>query len=411
MSLRNVLAVALGIFAAIGGFVDIGDLVFNTQAGAIFGFQLLWVVVAGVVGIIVYSEMCGRVSAVAKRPVFDLVRERAGFGAGLGTLVASEVVNLMTCAAEIGGVALCLKLLSGLPYRLLILLAVIGLAVSCWVLPFRWIERVFGYLGLGLLVFVVAAIKLHPDWGRVAHGFVPGSHSGGSLLVYLYFVVGILGTAMSPYEVYFYSSGVVEDRWSLKDLGLNKVTAIIGYALGGTLSMALIIVAAVLFLPSGISPQFLGTPALAAGHTVGQVGLLLALVGILFAVGGAAIETSFSGAYNLAQFFGWKWGKKERPAAASRFTLSWLVIFALAFLVVMTGYDPVKLTEYSVIFSVVALPLTYLPILLVANDRTYMGASVNGKLANFFGVLYFIVIVAIAVAAIPLMLLTHGGQG
>ena len=139
MSLRNVLAVALGIFAAIGGFVDIGDLVFNTQAGAIFGFQLLWVVVVGVVGIIVYSEMCGRVSAVAKRPVLDLVRERAGFGAGLGTLVASEVVNLMTCAAEIGGVALCLKLLSGLPYRLLIPLAVIGLAVSCWVLPFRWI--------------------------------------------------------------------------------------------------------------------------------------------------------------------------------------------------------------------------------------------------------------------------------
>lgn len=216
---------------------------------------------------------------------------------------------------------------------------------------------------------------------------------------------------MSPYEVYFYSSGVVEDRWSLKDLGLNKVTAIIGYALGGTLSMALMIVAAVLFLPSGISPQFLGTPALAAEHAVGQVGLLLALVGILFAVGGAAIETSFAGAYNLAQFFGWKWGKKERPAAASRFTLSWLVIFVLAFLVVMSGYDPVKLTEYSVIFSVVALPLTYLPILLVANDRAYMGESANGKLANFFGVLYFIVIVAIAVAAIPLMLLTNGGQG
>ena len=51
----------------------------------------------------------------------------------------------------------------------------------------------------------------------------------------------------------------------------------------------------------------------------------------------------------------------------------------------MTGYDPVKLTEYSVIFSVVALPLTYLPILLVANDRAYMGANVNGKLANFLG--------------------------
>ena len=164
----------------------------------------------------------------------------------------------------------------------------------------------------------------------------------------------------------------------------------IGYGLGGFLSLALMIVAAVLFLPRGISPEFLGTPPLAAEHVLGQVGLVLALVGILFAVGGAAIETSFSGAYNLAQFFGWKWGKKERPAGAARFTLSWLVIFGLAMAVVMTGYDPVKLTEYSVIFSVVALPLTYLPILLVANDRSYMGANVNGRLANILGILYFV---------------------
>ena len=163
MSMKNVLAVALGIMSAIGGFVDIGDLVFNTQAGATFGFQLLWVVVVGVVGIIVYSEMCGRVSAVSGRPVFDLVRERAGFGSGLATLIASEIVNLMTCAAEVGGVAICFQLLSGLPYRLLIPLAVLLLVVTSWVLPFRWLERLFGYLGLGLLVFAVAAIKLNPD--------------------------------------------------------------------------------------------------------------------------------------------------------------------------------------------------------------------------------------------------------
>src|SRR6185437_16884644 len=327
------------------------------------------------------------------------------------TLIASEVVNLMTCAAEIGGVAITLQLLSGLPYRLLILLGVVALVLCSWILPFDWIERIFGYLGLGLLVFAVAAIKLHPDWGEVGRGFVPGAHSGGSLMVYLYFVVGLLGAAMTPYEVYFYSSGAVEDGWGLKELGLNKVTSMIGYGLGGFLSFSLMIVAGTLFLPRNIDPQFLGTPPLAAADALGQVGLLLALVGILFAVGGAAIETCFSGAYNTAQFFGWRWGKKEPPAAASRFTLAWLVIFALAFLVVMTGYDPVKLTEYSVIFSVVALPLTYLPILLVANDHTYMGSKTNGRLANFFGVLYFFVIIAIALAAIPLLFLTHGGQG
>jgi Mn2+/Fe2+ NRAMP family transporter len=279
------------------------------------------------------------------------------------------------------------------------------------VLPFEWIERVFGYLGLCMLVFAVAAVKLHPDWSHVAHGLVPGSHQGGSTMVYLYFVVGLLGAAMTPYEVYFYSSGAVEDQWGIKDLGLNKVTAMIGYGLGGLLSFSLMIVAAMVFLPQGISPELLGTPALGAEHALGQVGLLLALIGILFAVGGAAIETCFSGAYNLSQFFGWRWGKRERPAAASRFTLSWLIIFALALVVIMSGYDPVKLTEYSVIFSVVALPLTYLPILLVANDRAYMGRYANGRLANVLGIAYFFVILAIAVAAIPLMIITNGGQG
>jgi manganese transport protein len=157
---KQFLQIALGILSAIGGFVDIGDLVFNTQAGATFGFQLLWVVVIGVVGIIVYSEMCGRVAAISKRPVFDLVRERVGFSAGLSTLIASEVVNLMTCAAEVGGVAIVLQLLSGLPYRFLIVLGVIGLVVISWVLPFEWLERLFGYVGLCLLVFAVAAIKV-----------------------------------------------------------------------------------------------------------------------------------------------------------------------------------------------------------------------------------------------------------
>ena len=132
----KVFKIALGILAAIGGFVDIGDLVFNVAAGAIFGYQLLWVVVIGVVGIIVYSEMCGRVAAVSNKAVFDAVRERVGFRAGLVTLVAAQVVNLMTLAAEVGGVAICLRLLSGLPYRWLILAAIVGLGIVVWVISF-----------------------------------------------------------------------------------------------------------------------------------------------------------------------------------------------------------------------------------------------------------------------------------
>jgi Mn2+/Fe2+ NRAMP family transporter len=405
----KIFQIALGILAAIGGFVDIGDLVFNVSAGATFGYQLLWVVVIGVIGIIVYSEMCGRVAAVSGKAVFDVVRERLGFRTGLAALLSAQVVNLMTLTAEVGGVAICLQLLSGLPYRWLILIAGVALAIIVWVTSFDWIERIFGYGGLCLLVFAVAAVKLHPAWGAVAHGFVPHMDTQSPLL-YAYFAVGLLGAAMTPYEVYFYSSGAVEEQWGPKDLGLNRANAMIGYGLGGFLSFALMIVGGSLFLDKGIEPEFLGSITLGAEVPLGQIGLLLALVGILFAVGGAAIDTLFSGAYNLAQFLGWEWGRYRSPSGAPRFTLTWAVLLVLALGAVMTGVDPVQLTEYAVIFSAVALPLTYIPILLVANDRTYMREYVNGRLANAFGLVYLVLIMIISVTAVPLLILTNVGQ-
>jgi manganese transport protein len=405
----KIFKIALGILAAIGGFVDIGDLVFNVSAGATFGYQLLWVIVIGVVGIITYSEMCGRVAAISKKAVFDAVRERLGFKTGLMALIAAQVVNLLTLTAEIGGVAICLQLLSGLPYRWLIVVAGVALAVIVWVTSFDWIERIFGYGGLCLLVFAVAAVKLHPTWGAVAHGFVPHMHTESPLL-YAYFAIGLLGAAMTPYEVYFYSSGGIEEGWGPKDLGLNRANAVIGYGLGGFLSVALMIVGGSLFLDKGIEPEFLGSIAIGTEVPLGQIGLLLALVGILFAVGGAAIDTLFSGAYALAQFLGWEWGRYRRPRGAPRFTLAWLVLLVVALALVMTGVDPVQLTEYAVIFSAVALPLTYIPILLVANDRSYMREYTNGRLANILGLIYLVVILIVSLSAIPLMILTNVGQ-
>ena len=408
--MKKVFDIALGILAAIGGFVDIGDIVFNTAAGAMFQYQLLWAVVIGVGAIITYSEMCGRVAVVSQRAAFDAVRERLGFGIGLLALVAGQLVNLLTLAAEIGGIALALQLLAGLPFRVLLVLAVLGLGLVIWAMPFEWIERVFGYVGLTLLVFAVGAIKLHPDWGGVASGFVPHAATG-DLAVYLFFVVGLIGAATVPYEVYFYSSGAIEERWTPKDLGINRANAIIGYSLGGLLSFALMITAAELFYPRAISPETLGSVALGANVPLGEIGLLLGLIGILFAVSGAAIDTAFSGAYNAAQFFGWEWGKYRTAVEAPRFTLAWMVMLVLGFLIVVTGVDPIQVTEYSVIFSVVALPATYIPILLVANDRAYMGNYANGRVANVFGIFYLVVILVVAVAAIPLMIVSNMGQG
>jgi Mn2+/Fe2+ NRAMP family transporter len=216
---------------------------------------------------------------------------------------------------------------------------------------------------------------------------------------------------MLPYETYFYSSGAVEDKWKPSDISLNRVIVIVGFVLGSALCVALIMIGAQYFGPRHIEPQLPGIVADSAAVQFGVAGLLVAIAGMFFAFAGAAIETALTSAYNIAQFFGWPWGKFRRPRDAARFTLAWIAAFAVAAVIVLTGVDPVSVVEYSIVFSVVILPLTYLPLLLVAGDERLMGAHANGRLANVLGWSYMGVTTVAAVSAIPLLILTHGGQG
>jgi Mn2+/Fe2+ NRAMP family transporter len=398
--------IALGIIAAIGGYVDIGDLVFNTQAGARFGYQLLWAIPVGLVGIMVFAEMSGRIAAIAKKANFELVRERYGRRLALATLVASLVLTFFTLAAELGGIGLALTLFFDGPEQTFMFIGMLALAAASWFLSFDQIERLFGYGGLALLVFVAAGLHFHPDWHRLGSGFVPQAQ-GATL--YWYFAVGLVAAAFMPYEIYFYSSGAREEGWTEKDLGVNRANAMIGYGLGGLLAVGLLVTAAQVFNPAGVDPTHLGTTVLGAQAAFGETGLVLALVGIVFAIGGAAIDTCFSAAYNLAQHQGWEWGKKAKDPR--RWTMTWLACFVGGYAVVATGIDPIELTEYAVVLSVIALPLTYLPILLVAGDREIMGEHANGRFARMVGWAYFGLICVLTVSAPILLIATNGGGG
>src|SRR3569833_1923146 len=249
--MKKLLGITLGIMTALGGFVDLGQIVFTTQAGALFGYQLLWAIALGTFAIIVYMEMSGRVAVVAREPVFATVRTRLGKTLGLSTLIASNLLNLITCAAELGGVAIVIHLLTGWNERLALIGATIILSVLVLLCRFQWIERIFGLSGLLMVVFAASAVVLHPDWSQLAQGIVPkvgatGSHRG---LLYAYFAVGIFSAMLMEYEVHFYSSGAIEEDWTPKDLGENFMVASLGSILGSLITGGLLILGAVVFLP------------------------------------------------------------------------------------------------------------------------------------------------------------------
>ncbi|MGW4291906.1 NRAMP family divalent metal transporter [Micromonospora chersina] len=408
--MRKLLAATLGVLSAIGGFVDIGDLVAASQAGARFGMAHAWVLLVGVVGICAYAEMAGRIAAVSGRAVFDLVRERLGPRVALLNLVASWLVTVITLAAELGGVALALQLATGLSYLLWVPVAAVAVWLVLWRMRFELMERVFGLAGLALLVFAVALFALPTDWAELGRGALRVSPGGETWSVYWFVAVALFASTVSPYEVFFFSSGGVEERWSAADLAHARSNVLIGFPVGGFLALSLIAVATVAYHPTGASLDTLDQVARPVLTALGGAGLAAAVLAFFAVTFGAALETGLSAAYAASQYFGWQWGKRVSPREAARFHSVLLVGLLLGVLLLMTAVDPVQLTEYMLVLSAVVLPLTYLPILVVANDRNYLGDRVNGWWTNLLGAVFLLLIVAASVAAIPLAIVTRMGR-
>ena len=410
--MKKLLGVTLGIMTALGGFVDFGQIVFTVQAGASFRYELLWAILLGTAAIILYMEMCGRVAVVAREPVFAVVREQLGPKLGLAVLIASNLLNLITCAAELGGIAIILHLLTGWPEKVLLAAAALALGLMVALLRFQWIERIFGLAGLMMIVTVISAVKMGPDWKGIGAGLLPRLLAGGGhqTMRYWYFAVGIFSAMLMEYEVHFYSSGAIEEDWTPDDLGENFMVASFGSILGSLLTIGLLALGALIFLPRHIFPDLLSSAVFAGAFPFAQKALLLSLLGVLACIAGAAVETALSGAYNLCQFFNLEWGKSRRVREVPLYTAAWLSMFGLALLIGLTGLRPLQLVNISIIFGMVIMPLTYYPILRVAADRNVMGKHVNSKSDTAIGTAFLLLITLAAAAAIPLMLLTHFGK-
>jgi Mn2+/Fe2+ NRAMP family transporter len=408
--MKKLVGITLGIMTALGGFVDLGQIVFTMQAGALFGYRLMWAIALGTVAIIVYMEMCGRIAVVAREPVFAVVRDRLGRRLGLITLIASNLLNLITCAAELGGIAIVLHLLTGWPEKPLLIGTTIVFTVIVFLFRFQWIERTFGLSGLIMSIFAVSAIALRPDLSGFAHGLVPTLPQKGQLLLYSYFAVGIFSAMLMEYEVHFYSSGAMEEDWKPKDLGENFLVSAFGSVLGSVLTAALLVLGVLIFMPRGIFPEMLSTTATAGVFPFGEKALVVTLLGIVACLGGAAVETALSGAYNLCQFFNLAWGKNRPAKAVPVFTAAWILMFAAALVIAVSGVRPLELVNVSIVFGMAIMPLTYYPILRVAADKNIMREHVNSRWDTVIASVFFVLITLAAIAAIPLMIITHSGR-
>ena len=399
--MKKILQLTLGIITSVGGFLEIGSVVTAAQAGANYGYKLLWAILLGTICLIFLVEMSGRLSAVSKHTIVDATRERFGFPFFSIVMLGIVAVAFLVLVAELGGIGLSLQILSGIGFRWWALPVSIMVWLLMWKGTFSLIENGASLLGLVTISFAVAAVKLHPDWGNLAHGFLP-TMPGDQKAKYGFIAVSILGASISPYLMYFYSSGAIEDKWDESYIPMNRIIAGFGMTFGGFLSMAVLVAAALSLQPRGIDVEKFEQAALLMTPALTKWGFYLFAFSMLFACLGAALEISLAIAYFFAQGLGWSWGEDLDPSRDARFAFVYTIIILLGAIPLLLGIDPIKVTVMSMALTSATLPLAIVPFLFLMNDPIYLGKHRNGWLSNSVVAIVVLISFVLAIISIPL---------
>ena len=174
---------------------------------------------------------------------------------------------------------------------------------------------------------------------------------------------------------------------------------------GTLISIAVLILGALVFLPRGIRLEHYDQLALILVPALGYWGFVLFCASLGIACFGAAQEISLEIAYFVAQGFGWNWGENQRPLEEARFSLVYTIIIFSGMCLVLTGIDPLKLTIFSMALTAATLPISIVPFLILMNDEHYVGEHGNGWFGNTVVLLIIALAFVLAIVSIPLQIL------
>jgi Mn2+/Fe2+ NRAMP family transporter len=403
------LSLALGVMTATGGFLDAGTIATSGEAGAKFGLGLIWATVVATVAVIAVVEMVGRFTAVSKKTYADAIREKFGFKFYLFPLVSELIAEGLMLTAEIGGMSIALSLFTGISWHYLFPVAAFLVWLMAWRAPFDWIENGPALLGLITLSFLVGIVALGGPPRNLLPTLWQPRIQQGDFADYLYLVAATLGATISPYLIYFYSSGAREEKWNRSDLFLNRVTAIVGMSFGSMGSIALTILAAIVLLPLNITSNTLGELGLTMARPFGVIGTYLFAATLFVTCFGAALEVVLAVSYNIAQGFGWEWGENKKPVEAPRFNLVLTIYLLIALVIGLLGTDPLQVALLASTVIALFLPVSLTPFLFIMNDDDYLGNKTNGRLSNIILICVLIIAFVVALVSLPLELLSGGG--
>ena len=405
-------------FAIVGpGFItanvdnDAGGIFVYSQAGAQFGYMLLWTMIPITIALIVVQEMCARMGAVTGKGLSDLIREEFGLRITFLMMLAILITNFGNVITEFVGIVGSMGLFGVSKY-----ISVPICAVIVWLIAvkgqYKSVEKVFLAASFFYFTYIFAGVLAKPAWIEAMKATIkPPQLAAFRQNTYLYAVIGVVGTTIAPWMQFYLQSSVVEKGVTRRQYKTSKLDVIVGCIFTDVVAWFIIVAcAATLYLHGNRDIRDAADAAQALRPLAGDWAYMLFALGLFNASLFAASILPLSTAYTVCEGLGLESGVERKFSEAPAFY--WLytaLIVAGAAVVLIPGLPLIKIVFFSQVVNGAALPFVLIFMLLLINKKELMGEYVNKTTFNVIAWATTVIMVVLTVLLIYSQL--HGGTG
>ncbi len=373
---------------------DAGGIATFASVGAEFGYSLLWILIPIAISLGIVQEMCARMGAVTGKGLSDLIRERFGVRWTALIMLSLLIANAGVTVSEFVGIAAAAELF-GVSRFISVPLA----AILVWWLvakgSYKRVEKAFLLMSLVFLGYVVSAFLSRPDWGAVAVGLVRPTFRPEQAFVFT--LVAVIGTTISPYMQVYVQSSVVEKGVTLDDYTETKTDVWVGTVFAILIVFFIIISTAATLHKAGLQISTAADAARALSPLAGRYAETLFGLGLFGASMLAAGVLPLATAYSISEALGFEKGVshsfREAPIFLGTFTFLVAVGAAIAVIPNLPLFRVLLVTQ---VINGLLLPFVLFAVLRLVNNRELMGSQVNGPLYNVAAWLTAIVVTALS---------------
>ncbi len=372
-----------GIIAASSGN-EVSGIATYSAAGAEYGYTLLWTFIPMTIFFIVAQEMCVRMGVVTGQGLADLVREQFGVRWTALVMLALLTANAGIIVAEFVGIAQASELLGVTRYASVPITALVVWWLVVRGTPKR-VEQVFLLMSLVFIAYIFSAFLAKPDWPVVGHEFVTPSFNFDS--GYLFTVMALIGTTITPFMQIYVQSSVVEKGMDKEDLKIARTDAVLGVLFANMIAAFIVICTAATLYSQGIKLNDAADAAQALVPVVGVYAKYLFAIGLFGAAMLAMGVLPLATAYSLSEALGFEKGLsrsfREAPIFLGIFTT--LIVFGVA-VALIPNIPQFKLLLFTQCINGLLLPVLLTAIVILANNREIMGEYRNRFFHNVFAI-------------------------